>query len=797
MLLPTKLRPRMARERTLERPRVVEAIERCVALPLTLIVGPAGAGKSTAVTSWLEHTHAAVGWLSLERADDQPMRFFAYLFAALRTIAPTLSLEPAELLHAPERDAEGLELLLADELIIPLADRPVHEPIVLVLDDYHLIHDQRIHAALAWLLDARPVALHLVLLARHEPLLPLARFRARGELGELHETDLRFSLAEAERFYAEVMGITLAPERVRELEARTEGWPAGAQLAALSLRSGGELPSGDDRRIAAYLLDEVFAALGPEQREFLLTTALTERFCAPLAAAMLGDDTADESDLGPEQREGVGARAGAAEHDPSPIRRREKSAGEHSRALLDELERANLFVIPLDVHARWFRYHHLFGEFLRQRAAERGPEWLAERHARAARWLASRDHREEAFEYALQSDDRALICELFEGWAVATLAANQTGVVRRWIERVPAELRDGQAVFAFMSGWCDVIIGQLVRGASSLDRAEAMLAAGAAGPTTQFVIPHMGPMLRIAIEQRAGRQAEAIARCHACLAALPDIDQREVKLGRASFLLQEAQVRLELGELELARELLERAEPLMRIEPTLDIVVLAHLAQAQRRLGRLDEAERSIRRALAYAEQSGVLERSGAGLARIEAGALALARGDARQAIVEVRAGLDHNRLLYDLTYINHGIELLARAHAAAGEREDALELLDEALVVLEGTDMTVALARMQALRRELAGSVQAIDHDAPSSSSRPSVYPADELTSRELEVLALLATGLANRDIAKRLHVSVGTIKTHVHRILAKLDVGNRTQAVHRARAAGLLRGSESGQLF
>jgi LuxR family maltose regulon positive regulatory protein len=786
MLLPTKLRPRMARERTLARPRLVEAIGRCVALPLTLIVGPAGAGKSTALSSWLEHTHASVGWLSLERADDQPMRFFAYLFAALRTVLPTLSIDPIELLHAPERDLEALELLLADELIIPLADHPPNEPIVLVLDDYHVIQDARIHAALAWLLDARPLALHLVLLARHEPPLPLARLRARGELGELHETDLRFSLDEAERFYAEVMSLQLTPERVRELEARTEGWPAGTQLAALSLRSGSDLPSGDDRRIAAYLLDEVFAALGPEQREFLLTTALTERFCAPLAAAMLGDASAGESDLGPERSEGVGARAGAAEHDPSPTRRREKSPGEQAREQLDELERANLFVIPLDVHARWFRYHHLFGEFLRQRAAARGTEWLAERHARAARWLASRDHREEAFEYALQSGERALICELFERWAVETLAANQTGVVRRWIARVPTELREGQAVFAFMSGWCDVIVGQLVRGASSLDRADGLLATAA--PMTQFVIAQMGPMLRIAIEHRAGRHAEAIARCRACLAALPDLEQREVKLARASFLLQEAQVRLELGELEPARDLLEQAEPLMRIEPTLDIVVLAHLAQAQRRLARFDEAERSIRRALAYAEQAGVLERSGAGLARIEAGALALERGDARQAIVEARAGLEHNRLLHDLTYINQGVELLARALARVGEREEALEVVDEALVVLEGTDMSVALSRMQSLRRELTGSTQALVHDQP---PRPATHPADELTSRELEVLTYLATGLANRDIAKRLHVSVGTIKTHVHRILAKLDVGNRTQAVHRARAAGLLRGS------
>lgn len=740
----------MARERTLERERVVEALERSTALPLTLVVGQAGAGKSTAVASWLEHTNANVAWLALDAADDQPMRFCAYLFAALRTALPELTIDPAELLHAPEPDAEALEDLLADELVIPLSSLASPERVVLVLDDYHVIRDPRIHAALAWLLDQRPPGLHVLVIARHEPALPLARLRARGELGELHDIDLRFSIGEAERFYAEVMGVTIDGPTLARIEARTEGWPAGAQLAALSLRAGGELPSGDDRRIAEYLLAEVFGSRSEVQREFLLATALLDRFCAPLAAALL---------------------EGAAEH-----------AGE----TLMELERANLFVIPLDVHGRWFRYHHLFGEFLRQRARERGESWMSERHARAAQWLASRDHREEAIEHALASGERGLVVELFERWAVETLAANQTGVVRRWLDRVPAELHAQQAALPFMAGWCDVIVGQLRRGAALLDRADALLAAGAAGPMTQLVIGHMGPILRIAIDQRAGRHAQAIATCQARSAALPDLDQREIRLTRASYLLQEGQVRLELGELVEAERLLEIAEQHMRIDPGLDIVVLAHLAQAQRRLGRHDEAERSARRALAYAEQVGVLELSGAGLAKIELGWLALERGDTPRAIAEGRAGLERNRLLRDLAYIAQGTELLARAKASAGEREEAIEVVDEALIVLEGTDMSVALERMQALRRALSGACANVSGVV--STAIVPLDAADELTRRELEVLTFVATGLANRDIAKRLHVSVGTIKTHVHRILAKLDVGNRTQAVHRAQQAGLL---------
>jgi LuxR family maltose regulon positive regulatory protein len=754
-LLPTKLGPRIARERTLERARVVEAIERSTMLPLTVVVAPAGAGKSTAVTSWIEHTSAKVAWLGLDEADDRPMRFWAYVFAALRTAVPELTIDPAELLHAPEPEAEAIEALLADELVIPFSELAPAQRVVLVLDDYHRIQDPRIHAALTWLIDQGPPALHLLIIARHEPALPLARLRARGELGELHATDLRFAIAEAERFYAEVMGVTIDAATLARIEARTEGWPAGAQLAALSLRAGGELAL-DDRRIAEYLLAEVFGSLSVAQREFLLATAPLERFCAPLAAALL-DAPADQA-----------------------------------REQLAELERANLFVIPLDTHGRWFRYHHLFGEFLRTRARERGDASIRELHVRAAQWLASRDHRDEAFEHALASGDASLVTALFERWAVETLAANQTGVVRGWLDRVPAELRDQQAVFMFMAGWCDVIIGQLRRGTAMLDRADVLLADGAAGPLTQFVIGHMGPILRIAIDQRAGRHAQAIATCQARAAALPDLDLREVRLTRASYLLQEGQVRLGLGELIEAERLLEQAEQHMRIDPGLDIVVLAHLAQAQRRRGRPDDAERSARRALAYAEQLGTLELSGAGLARIELGWLALERGDPSQAILHGRAGLERNRLLRDLAYIAHGTELLARAKASAGERGEAIEVIDEALIVLEGTDMIVALECMQAVRRELAGASASVVASVPSRPIVP-LDSVDELTSRELEVLTFVATGLANREIAESLHVSVGTIKTHVHRILAKLDVGNRTQAVHRARQAGLLGQTET----
>lgn len=757
-LLPTKLHPRQTRPQTVVRPRLLAQLEQCAALPLTVVLGPAGAGKSTAVVAWLEHTELPVAWLSLDPADDAPNRFLAYVLAALQTVDERLRVQPAALLAAPEPD--DLEALWADTIVIPLAEREA--PLVLALDDYHVINDQRVHAAIAWLLDHGPACLRLMLLSRSEPPLPLARARARGALGYVGVDDLRFSFDEARRFYAEVMGLPLDDDSVAQLEQRTEGWPAGAQLAALSLRAGSavertaELPSGKDRLIADYLLSEVFETLAAPTREFLRATAVLERVCAPLAAAVTDD--------------------------------------EQARERLAEIERANLFLIPLDAHGRWFRYHHLFRDFLRERAREQGDAWLAAIHRRAALWLADRNFRQEAFEHAIASADEALITALFERWATETLVWNHTGGVREWLSKIPAPLREREAAFWFMDGWCDVIVGQLDAGLGKLDRADEALARGHASPSMTAMILGMAPILRVAALLRAGRYDEAASLAQAARARLDPAAGLAQALPFGSLLMHEALVDLERGQLDVAEPKLVQAEQLIRPNKALDVLTLAHLAELHRRKGRLEEAERCARRALQYAEESNTEQLSLAGLARVELAWLALERGDPRAALAELEGKLDHLKLLRDVAYLARGTELMARAKAAIGEHEDvidSMDLLDEALVLLEGTDMRPAVTRMIALRKELSGSAKssesasaiAIELEIPGK--LPPIVP---LTAREAEVLGLVATGLSNHEIAKRLCVSVGTVKTHMHRILNKLGVDNRTHAVHRARVAKLL---------
>lgn len=747
-LLPTKLHPRQTRPHTVARPRLIDLFERCVALPLTVVLGPAGAGKSTAAVAWLAHTQHAVAWLSLDPADDSPGRLFAYVLAALQTVEPNLGGDAAALLAAP--DPDDLELLLADELVIPLATRT--QPIVLVLDDYHVLADGRIHAAMTWLLEHAPACLRLLLLSRSAPELPLARMRAGGSLGEIGVEQLRFRLDESRRFYADVMGLALADDTVAAIEQRTEGWPAGAQLAALSLslRPDDPLPGGDDRLITDYLLREVFEGLAVSTRELLLSTAMLERVCAPLAAAVTGD--------------------------------------EQARVGLESIERGNLFLIPLDSHGRWFRYHHLFRDFLREQAAARGPTWAAELHRRAATWLASRDHRQEAFEHAVASGDEGLMLELFERWAAETLERNHTGEVRRWLAKLPPALREREAATWFLDGWCDVVVGRLRTGMDKLARAKVVHEQRRASPNIELLMVWLGTILHIAALLRHGRYDEALQLSRQTRAALEGTEDAMRGLAISGYLTHEALVHLERDELEPARVLLERAAELVRGHDGLSALTLAHFAHLHRRQGRLDDAERCARRALRCAEQSGSAELASGGLARIELAWVALDRGDTELALGEVEAGFERLKLLRDVAYLAHASELLARAKAASGQREDALEVIDEALELLEDTDMVPARARMQALRDELGrgGAAPA----RPELVVEPGACLTEELTVRELEVLRLAATGLSNREIAKRIYVSVGTVKTHMHRILAKLDAPNRTRAVHRARSLGLLEG-------
>jgi LuxR family transcriptional regulator, maltose regulon positive regulatory protein len=352
-LLATKLHAPRPRPQLVHRLRLMQRLEQGMERALTLISAPVGFGKSTLLSDWLASRTIPVVWLSLDPEDNEPARFLSYLLAALQTYDPHLAMA-RQALHNPLQppSLEAALTLLINDLL--MRRTKVQEHFVLVLDNYQFITDQSIHRALSFLLDHLPPQMHLVLATREDPPLPLAQLRGRDDLLELRAADLRFTREEADTFFKEVMGLSLSKEEGALLQARTEGWITGLQLAAFSLQ-GRDDPgafikafSGSNHYVVDYLLQEVLNRQTKAVQDFLLQTSILDRLSAPLCDAV------------------------RAQHG--------------SQALLDFLERANLFLVTLNDERKWYRYHRLFAEALRQLLWQTAPELVPVLHQRASRW---------------------------------------------------------------------------------------------------------------------------------------------------------------------------------------------------------------------------------------------------------------------------------------------------------------------------------------------------------------------------------------------------------------------------
>ncbi len=367
-LLATKLHVPRPRPHLVHRPRLFQRLQQGMERALTLISAPVGFGKSTLLSDWLASRAIPVAWLSLEPQDNEPVRFLSYLLAALQTYDPHLS-TTRQVLHHPLQPPlmEAMLTLLINDLLKGRGTTQEH--FVLILDNYQVITDESIHHALSFLVDHLPSRMHLVLATREDPPLPLAQLRGRDDVLELRAIDLRFRPEEAATFLIEVMGLSLSAEESARLQARTEGWITGLQLAAFSLQ-GRDDPgafitafSGSHHYVVDYLLEEVLNRQSEVVQDFLLQTCILDRLSAPLCDAV-----------------------------------REQGG---SQALLDFLERTNLFLVALDDERQWYRYHRLFAQALRQRLQQTAPALVADLHLRASRWYEQHGLFAEAASYAL------------------------------------------------------------------------------------------------------------------------------------------------------------------------------------------------------------------------------------------------------------------------------------------------------------------------------------------------------------------------------------------------------------
>jgi len=442
-LLKTKLHAPVLRPERVLRSRLIDTLnnnllqDKEFCRSLTLVAAPAGYGKTTLVCQWLETLDIPAAWLSLDPEDNDPVRLLQYVTASIRTVLPDSCSEAFSILSGGQ--GASSELILT-ALINEFYSQP--EPVVLILDDYHVIRNPAVHSLIAFLLDHHPSNLHLVITTREDPLLPIARLRARSQVLEIRQQGLRFTPEETGNFLQKVMGLDIRPEEIAALEQRTEGWIAGLQLAALSMQSCEDISSfiealtGSSRFILDFLMEEVFERQTTEVREFLLRTAVLKRLSAPLCDRVAGSRGSEE--------------------------------------ILQTLDQANLFLVPLDQSHEWFRFHRLFSELLRFRLRGAYPEIEPELHKRAAAWFEEQGLAGEAIHHALASGDWKEAGGFIQKAVTDYLKRGEVHTVIGWFEKLPESYLFADPKLLFDYCWPLLLAGQFQKAEPILGQLEKM-----------------------------------------------------------------------------------------------------------------------------------------------------------------------------------------------------------------------------------------------------------------------------------------------------------------------------------
>src|SRR6266542_2924645 len=657
-LLATKLHVPGPQPAFVARPRLIERLEEGLARGLLLVCARAGFGKTALLADWVRRAQRPVAWLSLDAGDNDPARFWRHIAAALDRVRPGIAEQVAPLLGPPAPASfEGLVTALINQL----ATRP--DQVLLVLDDYHLVEAQVVHASVEFLLEHRPSGLQLLLTSRADPPFGLARLRARGQLGELRDADLRFTAEEAAALLRAAVGPDLPEAAVAVLAARTEGWPAGLQLAGLSLRGQADVAgfvasfSGSHRFVLDYLAEEVLERQPEQLRTFLLETSVLERLSGALCDAVTG-----------------------------------RSDGQ---AMLEAIERANLFLVPLDEVRGWWRYHQLFADLLRARLLQERPERVAGLHRAAAAWSEAHGLADDAVRHALGAGDAAWAARLallggrVEGVddlldaaeRAFTEAADEpyepsAGRAASLLANVPATVALDRAYLAELRGDAERALALASRALAELGEDEWMLRSNASG------------YLALA-EWLGGRPAEAERQLSATIAQWLGAGQRQ-----------------------------------------LAVRGWHHLGQVQRAQGRLDAALGTYQQVLEVAAPPGQPALPDAGMAQVGMAEVAYQRSELDAALDAVAEGIARCRQLVYTPPLATGLATLAWMRQAMGDPAGALDAIDQAEQVAPSRGVATLLNPAPALRArlllasgELAAAVRWTEQRGLGADDQPS-YP-------------------------------------------------------------------------
>ncbi len=896
----TKLRPPRSRPKLVARPRLDARLGWAAGRKLTLASAPAGFGKTTLLAGWLEsaaNRGKPVAWVSLDAGDNDPARFLSYLVAALKTVEGGIGEGVLALLRSPQ--PPGMEEMVGT-LVNDLAS--LSGEITVVLDDYHVIDSGSVHGMISFLLDNLPPNAHLVVSSRIDPPLPLPRLRARDQMAELRAADLRFTPEEAGAFLGEVMGLDLTPGDVAALEARTEGWIAGLQLAALSMRGRGDVAgfieafTGSNRYVLDYLIDEVLLRQPEDVRSFLLQSSILDRMSGDLCEAVTGEGRGQE--------------------------------------MLETLDRENLFTISLDEERRWYRYHHLFAEFLRDRLRRADPNLVPELHRRAAEWHERHGSAIEAMGHALAAEDFERAVRLIEHAGEKMLQQGELSTPLSWLEALPDDLLRSDPRLCLMYARALMAAGRHAAAEASLEEAERGLGRTAEGRPETEEMKGEAAALRAFAAAFSGHLAGAVELAQEALESLPE----DSYYLRSSAVLMLGLGHYRNGDLAAASRAFSEAAGLgLRVEGSIAGAVgpTCYLAQLEALRGHLHEAARLCRHALQLGLERNQEALSVMGFARMGLGEVLREWNDMEAAARHLTVGIESCKRGGLAALFPEGCVSLARVRQAQGDATGALSALTEAEELVRGMagghaipvlaahrarlhlaqgDVAAAtgwareagvdadddpsfprevehlvLARVliarhepdraQALLQRLLGAAEAgertgsvieilalqalalrargnttgamdvlakalalaepegyvrifVDEGEPMAALLMKILEArkkgrldtlprtsreyvgrllmtieteasppteeghreaagvlvEPLSERELEVLRLIASGMANKDVARDLFVAVSTVKTHVNGICRKLDARNRTEAVARARELGLL---------
>jgi LuxR family transcriptional regulator, maltose regulon positive regulatory protein len=680
-ILATKLFIPPPRANIVLRPHLIERLNQGLAAghKLTLISASAGCGKTTLVASWLAERRQEAGgrrqagqpdpascllppasWLSLDAGDSDLTRFLTYLVAALQTLAVQIGAGVLGVLQSPQpAPVEAiLTALLNDVAAIP-------NQIILVIDDYHVIDSKPVDQAITFLIEHLPPQLHLVIASREDPHLPLARMRARGQLTELRAADLRFTPAEAAEFLNQMMGLSLSAEDIAALETRTEGWIAGLQLAALSMQGSKDISgfirdfAGDHRYIVDYLVEEVLQNQPEPIRRFLLQTAILDQLNGPLCDALM-------------KAEGSGLRADASEPQPSAL------SIQPSALVLAQLERANLFVIPLDDQRQWYRYHHLFVDVLRMHLMAEQPDLVPALHRRASEWYEQNGSPDNAIRHALAGKDFVRAANLIELVIPAINRRQQSATLLGWLKALPDDLVRLRPVLNTEYAFASLACGEIEAVEPRLRDAESPAAGMVVVNEAEFRrVPGMIALIRTAQALARGDMPETMKNAQRVLDLAPADDH--LMLGGAASSLGLAA--WTSGDLDAARRMTAEGMANVRlagyISPAIGgAIVLADIQTAQ---GSLHAAMATYERGLQWATQPGAPVLRGAADMHVGMSALQREFNDLQTATQHLLtsqglgelAGLPQNPYRW--------CAAMARVREAEGDLDAALDLLDQA----------------------------------------------------------------------------------------------------------------------